>query len=162
SAVDAVAYEPPRAEQYVITPGEGKYANRDLFAAALVDLVKMIELVIETESPLHRLDVLARVAGFWGLRLGSRIQTRISHACDLEARRGLINRRGEFFWSVSSRGRCIVRSRAGTRIPGDRIAPEEYKKAILAVLAKGYAFSRTQLVNEVRSVFGFSRTGAIL
>jgi hypothetical protein len=55
-----------------------------------------------------------------------------------------------------------MRSRSGLRIPGDRIAPEEYREALLAVLADGHAFSRVQLINEVRAVFGFSRTGPVL
>lgn len=85
-----------------------------------------------------------------------------SRSCDSAEGGGVVHRRGDFYWSVSSAGKCTVRSRAGTRIPGDRIALEEYQEAIVAVLTKGHAFSRTQLVNEVRSVFGFSRTGAVL
>jgi very-short-patch-repair endonuclease len=162
TALDAEPYERPRPGPYVLTPGEGTYATSNFFAATLGDLVKMIVLVVETESPVHQLDVLTRVAGMWGLRLGSRIQARILHACDSAEGGGVVHRRGDFYWSTSSAGKCTVRSRAGTRIPGDRIAPEEYHEAILAVLAKGQALSRTQLVNGVRSGFGFSRTGAIL
>ena len=43
-----------------------------------------------------------------------------------------------------------------------RIAPEEYERVIIAILEKGHTFSPTHLVNEIRSVFGFSRTGPIL
>jgi hypothetical protein len=32
----------------------------------------------------------------------------------------------------------------------------------MQILAKGHAFSRHEMVKEVRTVFGFSRTGAIL
>ncbi|MDP9350425.1 MAG: hypothetical protein M3P51_02625, partial [Chloroflexota bacterium] len=71
-------------------------------------------------------------------------------------------RRGDFYWASAVQGRCPVRSRAGTRIPADRIAPEEYREAILAVLAQGHAFAREQLVGEVRSVLGYSRTGSQL
>lgn len=162
TAFDPEAYERPNAARYVMTPGEGKYANRNFYAATLGDLMRTIVAVVETESPIHRFDVMTRVAGIWGLRLGSRIQERIVHACDCAEGGKVVHRRADFYWSVSSEGKCTVRSRAGTRIPGDRIAPEEYHEAILAVLAKGHAFPRTQLVNEVRSVFGFSRTGAVL
>lgn len=162
TALDSEPYERPFAAPYVKTPGEGKYATSNFYAVTLGDLVKLIVLVVETEFPIHRFDVLTRVAGMWGMRLGSRIQGRILQACESAEGGGAVRLRGDFYWSVSSGGKCIVRSRAGTRIPGDRIAPEEYHEAILAVLAKGHAFSRSQLVNEVRSVFGFSRTGAIL
>ncbi len=162
TALEAEPYERPFAAPYVVTPGEGKYATSNFYAATLGDLVKLIVLVVETESPIHRFDVLTRVAGMWGMRLGSRIQGRILQACESAEAGGVVRLRGDFYWSVSSEGKCTVRSRAGTRIPGDRIAAEEYHQAILAMLEKGHAFSRTQLVNEVRSVFGFSRTGAIL
>jgi hypothetical protein len=33
---------------------------------------------------------------------------------------------------------------------------------VIAILSKGHTFAPTQLVNEVRSVFGFSRTGPVL
>lgn len=107
-------------------------------------------------------DLLSRVAGMWGTRVGSRIQARILDACRAVEREGLIQRRGDFFWSAASEGKCTFRSRSGLKIPGDRIAPEEYREAILAVLANGHAFSRAQLTNEVRAAFGFSRTGVIL
>ena len=162
TALDSEPYQRPLAAPYVTTPGEGKYAASNFYAATLGDLVKLIVLVVETESPIHRFDVLTRIAGMWGLRLGSRIQGRILQASESAEGGGLVRLRGDFYWIVSAGDRCTVRSRAGTRIPGDRIAPEEYHEAILAVLAKGHAFSRTQLVNEVRSVFGFSRTGAVL
>jgi very-short-patch-repair endonuclease len=155
-------YERPRAAPYVTTPGEGRYEDRDFHTATLGDLTKAIVGVVETESPVHRIDVIARVAAMWGLRVGSRIQARIIQACDHAEGGKLIDRRDDFYWSVSCLGKCVFRSRAGTKISGDRIAPEEYQEAILAVLEQGHAFARPQLVNEVRSVFGFSRTGAVL
>lgn len=162
TALDVESYVRPQPAPYNMTPGEGHYATGNFLAATLEDLTKMVVLVVETESPVHQLDVLTRVAGMWGLRLGSRIQARIVQACDSAESGGVVTRRGDFYWSLSSADKCNIRSRSGTRIPGDRIAPEEYHNAILAVLAKGHALSQTQLVNEVRSVFGFSRTGAVL
>jgi len=57
-------------------------------------------------------------------------------------------------WSPTAS--CVVRSHAGTRISGDRIAPEEFEHAILSVLRDGHGFGRAQLANEVRSVFGYT------
>jgi hypothetical protein len=146
----------------VITPGEGRYAGNDLLVAPFGQLAQAVATVIETESPIHVTDLLIRVAGIWGTRLGTRIQARILEACRAVEREGQIHQWGDFFWSAASGGKCTFRSRSGLRIPGDRIAPEEYCEAILTVLANGHAFSRAQLTNEVRAVFGFSRTGAIL
>ena len=58
--------------------------------------------------------------------------------------------------------KCSVRARTGKKIPPDRIAPEEYESAVLQVLEGGHGFTEVQLVNEVRSVLGYSRTGAAL
>ena len=52
-----------------------------------------------------------------------------------------------------------VRSRAGTNIPADRIASEEYQAAILMVLQASKGIDRKSLTNAVRALFGFSRTG---
>jgi hypothetical protein len=155
-------YKRPVAAPYVITPGEGQYAGNDLLGAPFDQLAQAVTTVVETESPIHVTDLLSRVAGMWGTRARSRIQARILNACQAVERSGRIQRRSDFFWSSTSGGRCIVRSRSGLRIPGDRIAPDEYREALLAVLADGHIFSRVQLINEVRAVFGFSRTGPIL
>ncbi|HLM47396.1 MAG TPA: hypothetical protein VK458_26250, partial [Myxococcaceae bacterium] len=37
-----------------------------------------------------------------------------------------------------------------------------YRAAVLAILAQGHAFGPAQLVSEVRSLLGYSRTGAVL
>ncbi len=55
-----------------------------------------------------------------------------------------------------------VRSRTGTNIPTDRIAPDEIREAVQLILKNGHKFERTALVNEVRTVFGYSRTGGSL
>jgi Protein of unknown function (DUF3320) len=162
TALDFEPYERPQASAYVMTPGQSRLAKNNFFAATLGDLVKMVILVVETESPIHRLDVVTRVAGVWGLRLGSRTQEQIGQACDSAEAGGLIKRGADYYWSRSSGDKCIFRSRAGTPIPGDRIASEEYQQVILAVLANGHTLLRTQLVNEVRGVFGFTATGPIL
>ena len=155
-------YVRPATHPYVLTPANGRYTTHDFFAVPLEDLAKAVALVIETESPIHKVDLLTRVAGMWGFKIGSRIQERILTACESVERGKLTQRRGDFYWKISNDGQGKFRSRSGTKIPGDRIAPEEYHQAILAVLSKGHIFARTQLVNEVRSVFGFSRTGPIL
>ena len=76
-----------------------------------------------------------------------------------EASRSIV-RRGPFLWKATRDWQ--VRSRASVKIPAERIAPEEYRHAILMVLEGGHAFPRAQLTNEVRAVLGFARTGAAL
>jgi very-short-patch-repair endonuclease len=154
-------YVRPTAAPYTVTPGEGRYAGSDLASTPLGHVAEAVKAVVATESPVHRADVVARVVGMWGTRSGSRIQALLADACAAAERGGMVERRGEFFWAPGQAA-VLIRSRAGTRIPGDRIAPEEYRAAILAVLAQGHAFGHGQLVGEVRSVLGYSRTGAVL
>lgn len=156
------AYTRPAALPYTFAPGEGKYSGRDLLAAPLGQLADAVVGVVTTEAPVHEAELSSRVAGQWGVRIGSRIQARIREAAAAAERDGLVERRSEFYWTPSAGEACPVRSRAGTGIPADRIAPEEYRAAVLAVLSRGHAFARTQLINEVRTMLGYSRTGAVL
>lgn len=154
------SYERPVAPVYTVTPGEGRFAGKEILEAPISQLVSAVTEVVKHEAPIHTTDLFTRVAGMWNCRLGSRIQARIQEACSYAERNGAIRRRGEFYWHPD--GQCSLRSRSGLRIPANRIAPEEYAEAILSVLRTGFGFSRPQLVQEVRSVLGFSRTGALL
>src|ERR1043165_606999 len=155
-------YQRPVASTYQFTPTDGAHAPADFSAIPLGEIAKTVVLVIETESPIHRIDLLTRVAGIWGFKAGPRIQQRVLSICESLEQDTVIERRDEFYWSISAAGQCQFRSRTGTRIPGDRIASEEYQQAIVSILSKGHTFARHQLINEVRSVFGFSRTGPVL
>jgi hypothetical protein len=155
-------YQRPVASEYLFTPNDGAYAPADFSLIPIGDVAKTVVLAVETESPIHKIDLLTRVAGIWGFKAGPRIQLRILSICESLEQGKVIERRGEFYWSISAAGECHFRSRAGTKIPGDRIAPEEYQEAIVSILSKGHTFARSQLINEVRSVFGFSRTGPVL
>ncbi len=153
-------YERPVAPGYTVAEGEGRYAGRELLGEPPATLANAVATVVETESPVHIDDVITRVAGMWDTRAGTRIQARIIEACALAERQHLIERRGDFVWQP---GRAAtVRSRAGTRIPAERIAGEEYRAAVRMVLERGRGFARPALVTEVRSVLGFARTGAAL
>ncbi len=150
-------YERPVAPPYTVTPGEDRFAGQDILDAPRSQLVRAVTEVLENEAPVHATDLFTRVAGLWGTRLGSRVQARIQEACEAAERGGALQRRGDFYWSPE--GTCRLRSRSGTRIPANRIAPEEHEAAVLAVLGTGFGFSRPQLIQEARSVLGFSRTG---
>lgn len=160
AAVPDVPYARPTGSPYVTAIGAGQFAGRQLLDAPLSQVVRAVVQVVEVEAPIHLTDLSARVAAMWDTRAGARIQVRVEEACRAAERDGLVRRRGEFYWGKSDA--CPPRSRAGTRIPADRIAPEEYGAAIEAVLQGGHGFSRAQLTNEVRAVLGFSRTGAVL
>jgi very-short-patch-repair endonuclease len=153
-------YERPIARPYEFAEGEGRYAGRELLAEPPATLANAVSAVVETESPVHIDDVIARVAGMWDTRAGTRIHARIVEACALAERQRLVERRGEFVWEPGRE--AVARSRAGTRVPAERIAPEEYRSAVMMVLQAGRGFARPALVTEVRSLLGFARTGAAL
>jgi very-short-patch-repair endonuclease len=153
-------YERPVGVAYTFSEGEGRYAGRELLGEPPATLATAIGTVVEIESPVHIDDVVTRVAGMWDTRAGTRIHARIVDACALAQRQHLVERRGDFLWNPGQE--AVVRSRAGTRIPAERIAPEEYRAAVKMVLESGCGFARPALVTEVRSVLGFARTGAAL
>jgi len=153
-------YERPEGIAYEFAEGEGQYAGRELLGEPPATLATAIGTVVEIESPVHIDDVITRVAAMWDTRAGTRIQARIVEACTLAQRQHLVERRGDFLWNPGQES--AVRSRAGTRIPAERIAPEEYRAAVVMVLERGGGFLRPALVTEVRSVLGFARTGASL
>jgi hypothetical protein len=117
--------------------------------------------VAEAEGPVHLADVAARVAAAWGEgRVGSRIAARVEAAVRAAARQGAVRLRGEFVWRADET--LQVRSRAGQGIPAERIAPEEYREAVLLVLRAQGARPRRELTAAVRAALGFARTGARL
>jgi hypothetical protein len=160
SSAPGTAYERPAVSSYRFTEREGRYAGTELLSAPTSQLLHAIAAVVKAGAPFHMSDLAARVAGMWRSRVGTRIMARITEMCQAAERDGLLIYRDGFVWQ--SDGLCIVRSRAGTKIPAERIAPEEYYEAVLMVLRSGHGFARNELINEVCAIFGFNRTGAQL
>jgi very-short-patch-repair endonuclease len=129
----------------------------DLLRAPDRVLAAQIAEVLEVEGPLHESDLFSRVAEYWdALRVGIRIEARLRQVLAGLAASGTVVREGEF---ANIPGRPIhPRSRTGTRIPAERIAPSEYRAAVLAVLGTGPR-SRDELLTDARRLLGFDRTG---
>lgn len=149
-------YTRPTAQAYKTTPIDESRKGYDLLSAPESEIAGAVTLVVSSESPIHRIDLQSRVAAIWATRAGRRIVDRIILTCRALESSGSIERKGEFYRNPGSA--CEVRTRTGTRIPPERIAPEEYEGALLMVLAKGHGFNRSQLVTEVRAVLGFGKT----
>lgn len=154
------SYKRPTIVPYTMTSNQGASASRDVLTVPVSVLVEAVVTVVRTESPIHESDVVTRVAGMFQRRAGSRIQARIKWAAQTAERDGTVRRIGSFYWANGQS--CVARSRKNTGIPATRIAPEEYEQAIRSVVKCGHAFARSELTNEVRAVFGFDRTGALL
>ncbi len=154
--------QPPASSlhPYRLTPGAGRYAGAELLHAPAAQLQRAVLSVVEAEAPLHFADLAARVAGLWATRTGTRILARIQAACAQAEHDGLLRRRGDFVYSPT---RAVeVRARSGTRIPPERIAPEEYREAVLGLLRGGESYTRQALTAEVRDLLGYSRAGPAL
>ena len=153
-------YRRPATQPYEVTPGEGRFAGTDILQADESRLSEAIQTVIDFEAPIHVAELMTRVAGMWGNKAGSRIQARIHSVASRLASEGAHRRRSDFVWGPSDE--CKARSRAQMKIPADRVSPEEFEQAVLSVLASGHRLPRAVLTAEVRSVLGYSRTGAII
>ena len=97
----------------------------------------------------------------WGLgRIGSRIAAKVQDALGTAARGGAVVVHGEFVWTVAlaTNGvQVLPRSRAGTRISGDRVPVEEVQSSIALVLRAGGGMSADELLSEVRQTLGVGK-----
>lgn len=159
-ALANVDYDRPEGREYIVAAGQGKYESSEILDIPLSRITAAVAGVVEIESPVHIDDVCSRVAGMWGRRLGARISARIHDACEAAAKSGVIEIAGEF--ALQPGALVSVRSRSGTRIPADRVAPQEYQEAIRRVLRAAGSLTRDELITEVRGVLGFGRSAAFV
>jgi very-short-patch-repair endonuclease/DNA polymerase III delta prime subunit len=157
------AHVTPRARPYVFADTPLLYDGQDFHDAPAARITQAITEVLTVEAPLHIKDLASRVVARWGYgQVGPAMLRRLRAVAAESARQGRIQLREEFIYDAQANGAVKVRSRAGTRIPPERIAPEEYREAVLMVLKAVDGLERKALVNAVRALFGFARTGATL
>ncbi|MEN3335942.1 MAG: hypothetical protein V7641_5307 [Blastocatellia bacterium] len=154
-------YVRPTAENYGCAELPNFVPSQGLLEMPTNHLARIVLHVAEIEAPLHYKDVTTRTAAFFGTKAGSRIQSRIVDILQLLRQARHLELRGEFVFKPNSEVR--VRSRSEINIPAERIAPEEVQEAILMILRVARSgLTRQNLINEVRALFGFNRTGAAL
>ncbi len=153
-------YVRPIAESYRFADAAPIFTTQYLVDAPTATVAATILQVVEIEAPLHIKDLTTRVAAKWGQKTGSNITARIAEISQMMHQANRLQLHGDFVWK--SEGIIMVRSRNNTNIPAERIAPEEIQEAISLVLRAGRGFTRAELINETRAVFGFTRTGAAL
>jgi very-short-patch-repair endonuclease/DNA polymerase III delta prime subunit len=152
-----------QAQPYILAETPLIYNGQDFHAAPASFIGRAIEDVVQAEAPLHVKDLATRVVALWGYnQVGPAMMRRIRSVAEECARQGDIRIRGDFVFKKDGVETIPVRARAGTKIPPERIAPEEYRGAVLLVLQSGDGLERKALTNAVRSLFGFSRTGTNL
>jgi very-short-patch-repair endonuclease len=150
-----------QARPYTFAP-EGRVHEGDFGAAPAAHVGRAVEDVVAVEAPLHLADLAARVVARWGSdRVGPRMMQRLRTVVEALAAHGRLVLRGDFVHAAGE-AEAPVRSRAGTRIPAERIAPEEYRAAVLAAVRAQDGIDRKALVAAVRRCFGYGRTGPAL
>jgi REase_MTES_1575/Protein of unknown function (DUF3320) len=119
--------------------------------------------VVEVEAPIHIKELSSRIADRWGLQSARQaVRRRIQSALQFLQVGGELRMDGEFIYDIDPTRTFQIRDRSLIKMPADRIAPEEYAAAIVAVLEAKPLLDRKQLAAHVRSLLGFSRTGQIL
>jgi len=117
--------------------------------------------VVKTEAPVHKDDLISRVAVALGHQKATpRIAARLGDAVSSGHDAGRWIVRGDFVYH--DRAPVRVRNREGTGIPGERIPPEEYRLAVRHALASGGPLPRDAIVKKVVAILGYSRTGSQL
>ncbi len=153
-------YIRPIVEPYQMANISFGFNFQSLLEATTQQIAGVIMKIVEQEAPIHVKDVFTRTAAVWGQKSGSNIAARVMEVLRLLEQAKHIKIRGEFIWKIG--GEIRVRSRNGVPIPAERIAPEEIREAVLLVLGDGHKFNKPNLINEIRTIFGFNRTGASL
>ena len=155
-------YVRPTAAPYRFAGGQGRYAGQEFLETPASFVEAAIIDVVQVEAPVHVDDLSARLAAMWGLgRVGSRIAAKIHEALERAVLRGGVVLRGDFVWTpaLAKNGATIpVRSRAGTRISGDRVPIEEVRAALVLVLRAAGGMSAEDLMTEVRQVLGVGKS----
>ena len=96
-----------------------------------------------------------------GRRIAAKVHDAVRAAVESGGNRSAIVQRSNLLWprALTENGAPVsVCSRAGTKISGDRIAPEEIREAIRLVLQAAGGMTGDELLSEVRHVLGAGRT----
>jgi hypothetical protein len=121
--------------------------------------------VVKAEGPIHPEEVARRIREAFGLeRTGNRILKKIDQALRAAENRGeIVSEEG--FWSGRERTHALPRDRRDAALSlrrADRIAPHEYRLAILKVVEAAVGIDRKDLIVETARMIGFDRTGTDL
>jgi very-short-patch-repair endonuclease len=136
--------------------------NRELLQLSQFEIAALAGFVVKAEAPIHGEEVARRIREAFQLeRTGSRILAKINDALSTAERLGeVVSEEG--FWSTRERLQPLPRDRRNAALPlrrADRIAPYEYRLAVLQVVEAAVGIAREDLIPETARLLGFDRTG---
>lgn len=139
--------------------------HRNLLTLGSSEMVPLTAFVVKAEGPIHTEEVARRIREAFGLqRTGNRIRDKIDHALQVAARQREVSIE-EGFWIAREQCHPLPRHRRNTAPQlrrSDRIAPQEYRLAILQVVEGAVGIDREDLIIETARLLGFDRTGSDL
>ena len=129
--------------------------------AHMPPIAGLVNTVVASESPVHRVEVCRRVGAALGVgRVTESFQTRLEAAIGYAERVGAVRRNGEFLWRADQT-HAPLRTRAGTRLRNIAlIAPEEIERALTTAVTLSYGIAETDLARAASSLLGFERLTA--
>jgi very-short-patch-repair endonuclease len=139
--------------------------QRELLQLNQFEMAAIAAFVVKAEAPIHAEEVARRIREAFGLeRTGNRILNKINQALRTAESRGeVISEEG--FWSGRECTHLLPRHRRHAALPlrrADRIAPHEYRLAILKIVEAAVGIDRKDLIVETARMIGFDRTGTDL
>lgn len=151
----------PNVETYIET-SLSVPVGRDLLELRQHEMARLIQQVIDSESPVHTEEVARRIREAFGLqKTGRRILEHVRNALLALARSGGIERHEEF-WLVAGREVTAIRDRRTAALQlrkASMISPHEYQLALKTALKEAVAMPREELIIQAARLFGFDRTG---
>jgi very-short-patch-repair endonuclease len=150
------------AEPYIVAKlPRGHAPHEGLHMESPTRLAKMLQAVVDVESPVHMEEAMKRVLDAYGVtRLGVRIRERMLVAISLAARNYWLREDGDFLVNPNQAD-TLVRDRSTLDASSRRIglvAPAELQAAILRVVAASVAINPGDVAGEVCTLLGFGRT----
>ncbi len=121
-----------------------------------INIAQAISNIVNVESPVHLDQVVIRLRTLWGLaKAGKRIRMAIENGVGVAEKANLIQRRGEFLWSVDHKD-IQIRKREKPKI--EWICDEEIYEALSLVLRLQGAITLESLISEGVKLFGYKAT----
>jgi very-short-patch-repair endonuclease len=135
--------------------------NSELHRIQTFQLAKYLAEVVATESPVHWMDAVRRIASVAGVtRIGDRIRGAFFRACKLGNKWKLFVFRDYFLWADETLN-VTVRNRSNFPAAMKKlelVAPEEICAAIEMAVTNSFGLERQDVPVSVCRLLGFSRT----